>query len=271
MRTRLKIGGRDLDWSHYAAQFRAEMPPEIRELQESILAQSLDRDHKGIIERRIQQLWNLYKPRVFRRETGGRRRANYPTHCGTLRCLGGDTEGTKKPGGRGGRSGRDYTEWLGKDIIAAHEIRAYPQVEIQWVTEAEGTRIPPDLEDRAARYFPDENLLWVNGDFTVFREIVDHLEERYPNVLGGRKAIENLVEIEFACSLVETVVSFQSLQGAQRWSTDELREALSEEALTAAVMPRYHIVHAVDKELRREASVSPVSEDALVESQKKVG
>jgi len=122
-----------------------------------------------------------------------------------------------------------------------------------------GAYSAPDLEDRAARYFPDENLLWINGDFRVFREIVDDLAEKYPGALGGRKALEHLVEIEFEWSLVETVISFQALQGAKRWSTDELREALSEEALTAAVMPRYHIYNAVTRALRREGDLCPAA------------
>lgn len=259
MRTRLKMGGHDLDWSHYGAQFRAEMPAEIRELQEKILARSLDRDHRGVIEKRIQELWRLYKPRAFRRAHGGQRRAGHPTHGGSPRDHDKEAGGIGKPGGKGGRGGRDYTAWLDKRIIAADEIMTYPRVEAQWVTEAEGTRIAPDLEDRAARYFPDENLLWINGDFRVFREIVDDLAEKYPGALGGRKAIEHLVEIEFEWSLVETVISFQALQGAKRWSTDELREALSEEALTAAVMPRYHIYNAVTKALRREGDLYPAA------------
>ena len=40
-----------------------------------------------------------------------------------------------------------------------------------------------------------------------------------------------------------------SLQDEQRWSPDDIRTALSDEALTAAVMQRYHVANAIKRTL----------------------
>ncbi len=45
----------------------------------------------------------------------------------------------------------------------------------------------------------------------------------------------------FEQALVETVLGVHGLRDARYWAIDDIREALSEEALTSAVMPRYHI------------------------------
>ena len=45
------------------------------------------------------------------------------------------------------------------------------------------------------------------------------------------------------------VIGVQALKDAKEWSKDDIFKALSEEALTASVMQRYHVNHAIKREL----------------------
>ena len=45
------------------------------------------------------------------------------------------------------------------------------------------------------------------------------------------------------------MIGCQALQGERRWSPNDMETLLSEEALTAAVMQRYHVANAVKRTL----------------------
>ena len=85
--------------------------------------------------------------------------------------------------------------------------------EVHWLTLADGTRTPDLLEDRAAKYLPDQNLLQINGDFRVFTDMVDRWCERYADVPGARDVIEHVVHEWFEQALVETVLGRPGAQG----------------------------------------------------------
>jgi hypothetical protein len=58
---------------------------------------------------------------------------------------------------------------------------------------------------------------------------------------------EDAVREWFEQALIESVIGVQSLRGSQEWSVEDIAKALSQEALTTAVMQRYH----VDTSVRR--------------------
>jgi len=64
-----------------------------------------------------------------------------------------------------------------------------------------------------------------------------------------RPTIEHAVREWFQQALVETVIGTQGLQGSSEWTPDDVAKALSEEALTAAVMQRYHVDNAFSRAL----------------------
>ncbi len=53
----------------------------------------------------------------------------------------------------------------------------------------------------------------------------------------------------FEQALVETVIGVQQLKGSKEWPPDDIERALSSEALTSAVMQRYHIHIASKRDL----------------------
>lgn len=48
---------------------------------------------------------------------------------------------------------------------------------------------------------------------------------------------------------METVIGVQAMRSSKEWSPENIEQALSEEALTAAVMQRYHVMFAVKREI----------------------
>jgi hypothetical protein len=69
-------------------------------------------------------------------------------------------------------------------------------------------------------------------------------------VPGARATVEGAVHEWFEQALIETVRGVQALSGSQEWSVEDITDALSEEALTAAVMQRYHIDNSAKRTLR---------------------
>ena len=64
-----------------------------------------------------------------------------------------------------------------------------------------------------------------------------------------RNTVEDVVRTWFEQALVETVVGVQALAGSKEWDQQAIQAALSEEALTAAVMQRYHVNNSIKREL----------------------
>ncbi len=112
-----------------------------------------------------------------------------------------------------------------------------------------GTRVPPDLEDRAAKFLPASNRLLINADFRVFSDMIKRYTDRYSDVPGAETTITEVVREWFEQNLIETVLGAQALRSGRFWSIDDMEALLSEQALTAAVMPRYHIDNAIKRAL----------------------
>jgi hypothetical protein len=122
------------------------------------------------------------------------------------------------------------------------EIKAFaPEPKVQWISIKDGTRSAPDLEDRAAKYLPQQNILMINGDFRVFTDTVDRWLNKYAQASGTKSVIESVVREWFEQQLVETVMGSLALRGSSQWTVQDLDKLWSEEALTGAVLPRYHV------------------------------
>jgi hypothetical protein len=123
----------------------------------------------------------------------------------------------------------------------------FPQ--IQWISLAEGTRPAGDLEDRAAKYLKKENLILVNADFRIFKDMVKRWTAHFSTTPGVAEVVSEVVQEWFEQSLVEVVLSANALRGSQYWADNKIDELLSEEGLTAAVLPRYHIDYSIKRSL----------------------
>jgi hypothetical protein len=252
-RTALLMDGEPLPWADWAAEFRASLPDEITRLMEEVSAGSVAADHKQSIKERLKQIRDLFRISRYRPAVKGNLRLDEDALV-----AGGKPKGQKEAareigngaGGRtGGRAGDIYAMFLKAQGVPGEEFHPDRDPEVKWVTAAEKTRVPPDMEDRAAKFLPDQNLLMINGDFRVFTDMVERWWEKYQQTPGAREVVEDVVREWFEQSLIEAVLGAQALRDARFWSVDDMHKVWSEEALTAAVMPRYHIDVAVKRAL----------------------
>jgi hypothetical protein len=253
-RTHLLINSEPLPWADWAAEFRAAMPDAIKDLMEEVAGTSATSDHKQSIRERLKQIRDLFRISRYRPARGG----NVQIDEGAL-TVGGkakedseardDAKSGRGGGGKGGRAGDIYSLFLAAKGVPGEELRVEVDPELRWVSVADGTRTSPDLEDRAAKYIPQQNLILANGDFRVFNDMIDRWCKQYSHVPGARETVQDVVREWFEQQLIETVMGVQALRDARQWTVQNVEETWSEEALTAAVMARYHIDIAVKRAL----------------------
>jgi hypothetical protein len=252
-RTQLLINGEPLPWSDWASEFRENMPYQIAELVDRVAAAATGSDHKQTIKERLKAIIDLFKFTRYR-----------PTPKGKLMLeaengvAGGKSKthrdhtpetGDGEPGGKGGRAGDIYSLFLSAKGIPGEEVAVSREPTVQWVSAENGTRTPPDLEDRAAKYLPHQDLIMANADFRVFNDMVDRWCSKYKHVPGAKDVVRDVVQEWFEQQLVETILGAQALRDARQWTFEDMQRLWSEESLTAAVLPRYHVDVAVKRAL----------------------
>ena len=62
-------------------------------------------------------------------------------------------------------------------------------------------------------------------------------------------SIKDVVQEWFEQQLIETIMGAQALRDARQWTFEDVKRLWSEEALTASVLPRYHVDIAVKRSL----------------------
>jgi hypothetical protein len=129
--------------------------------------------------------------------------------------------------------------------------RIQPDVfpEVRWISVKDGTRDSTVLEDRAARFHIQQNLLLINADFRVFADMVNKFMKDFGNNAAFYDVIRDSVHLWFEQALVETVIGVHALRNSKEWAVTDIEAALSEVALTAVVIPRYHVNNQVKREL----------------------
>jgi 5-methyltetrahydrofolate--homocysteine methyltransferase len=88
----------------------------------------------------------------------------------------------------------------------------------------------PDLEDRAAKYLPQQNPLLINADFRVFTDMVDRWCKRYAHVPGARPVVEQVVRVWFEQQLVEAVMGALTPRGSNLWTMQDLEKVWTDDA-----------------------------------------
>jgi hypothetical protein len=244
-RTSLLLNEDSLPWVDWATEFRESMPAAIKKLVEEVGANAAGHDHRASIRERLRQIMDLFKMSRYRPSPTSTLTVEEPGEGlgGTPRQNAGTGVGeSKRSGGSGGRAGDIYALFQTPLGNPGEEVRSpVPEPKVRWVSVADRTRTAPDLEDRAAKYLPEQNQLLINADFRVFTDMVDRWCKRYSHVPGARPAIEQVVREWFEQQLVEAAMGALALRGSSLWTIQDLERTWTEEALTAVVLPRYHI------------------------------
>lgn len=248
-RTHLLLNGEPLPWAEWAAEFRADMPEDIKQLMDDVTAGAQPADHRQAIQERLKKIRDLLHLSRYRRASSGSLTVSGQTPGGDSDETDNRRSGHGRGGGAGGRAGDIYALFVADEGDPGEQILESQLPEVKWVSIKEGSRTSDLLEDRAANYLPELNLIMANRDFRVYQDMIDRWVGRYAHVPGARPAIQETVEEWFEQALIETIVGVQGLKGSPQWTFDLLAQAWSEEALTASVMQRYHVDLAVGRML----------------------
>jgi hypothetical protein len=250
-RTSLILNGNPLPWADWQDDFRKEMPKEIKEHMEAVAAASQASDHKDSIKDRLKQIEELFKLSRYRPIKGGSllvggeiQAAGGGSHSGT-----GKATGAGGAGSQAGKSPSVYALFLTESGVPGVDAKPDLFPTVCWVSAEDGSRQTGDMEDRAAKYLEKDNMLQINADFRVFSDMVKRWTEYFAQVPGAQSIVKEVVREWFEQSLVEAVLSSNPLRNAQHWSIDHVRAMLSEEGLTAVVLPRWHIEQSIKRTL----------------------
>jgi hypothetical protein len=252
-RTQLLLKNEPLPWTDWASEFRAAMPKAIQKLIEERAAATSESDHSQTIRERLKQIIDLYKITRYRPAADGTLAVDTEI---TTRGAEARTAGTAGAPGtlprsaaKAGPAGGIYSVFLKADGASGERVRPDMFPKVDWISVKNGTREPGDFEDRAARYIPALNHLLINADFRAFTDMIDKWCRQLPPTPGTLETVTAAVHGWFQQALMETIIGVQALRTSREWSSEMLDRALSEEALTAAVMPRYHVYNSVKREL----------------------
>lgn len=251
-RTQLMIGGEPLPWTEWAGEFRENMPDELSRLQDELSQKFGETDHKKAIHERLKQISDLLRFTRLRPSSDGK----IPMDSDS-RNFGGQPQQnerqnnstTRSGGGKGGRTGDIYALFAESGDELGNPVDGIAEPDVTWLSVENHSRTPPDLDDRAGRFLVAQNTLLINGDFRVFTDMVDRWVQKYEDVPGARAIVVDTVREWFEQQLVEAVMSAMALRKTGRWSLQELERLWSEDALTAAVLPRWHIDQNIKRSL----------------------
>ncbi|MEQ8789530.1 MAG: hypothetical protein RIC55_24765 [Pirellulaceae bacterium] len=253
-RTELIVDGGPLPWMEWADEFRENLPGVIKELEHDIAERGGSASHGDSIRERLKKIRSLFKVTRYRPVAAGSIEAESESVGSVQRRKEGIGRKSVKSGGEhtDGRAGNEYLSRRKDGGDKARAVRTHsPEPETRWVSIKESTREQGDMEDRAARYLRGEHLILINADFRVFTDLVNFFKKSYSGVPGAENAIVDVVQEWCEQQLVEAVMGVRAVEGSKLWNQDHIDTALSEEALTVAVMPRYHTWASVKRALGR--------------------
>lgn len=244
-RTHLLIDGQPLPWSDWAAEFREQIPEPIVKLMDTVAAGAATTENANSIRERLKQIRELFKFSRYRPTPDGKHSIDDTfVNTGGANDDGG-ASGEGGAGGRGkrkgGRAGDIYALFADSGNTPAEEVGGFADPIVKWVSVRDGTRTGDFLEDRAAKFLPQANTIQANADFRVFTDMIDRWRKFYGQASGVEATVESVVKEWFQQQLVETVLGALALRKSGNWSEVEVEALWSEEALTSAVLPRYHI------------------------------
>jgi hypothetical protein len=251
-RSSLLIENAALDWTRWASRFRENLPDEIVNLQNEISGRSGEKDHRKAILDRLRNVSYLLKFSRFRVSRTG----HVPLGEGV--GVRGGQSGVRtdtpdipvpKPRTRTKRTRDIYALVLESDRMRGEAIPEMNEPRTTWISEKDRSRVPPELEDRVAKFHLEANLITINADFRVIVDMIERWSATYSHVPGAHAYVEDVVHEWFEQELVETVISGLALYRAGGRPLKDLEELWSENSLTAAVLARYHIDNSIRRHL----------------------
>jgi hypothetical protein len=226
----------ELPLKQWGAEFLDQMPEEVRKLCEEAAASSVKTgvDAKDKLKDYLHRLQSVQ----FRRALNGKFLVslNKPGGLGVKRPGTTIHKGGSKPGSPGGQKGL-FTSGGQAGPTPARKVNPVPDIPTaEWLYARDGSRTEgDDMEGRAARYVESTNLIQINGDFPLFREVTDYWVARYGATPGAEDIVMRVVREVYELDLIAKVIQARAMKGTVHWASrwDQL---VSEESLTMAVL-----------------------------------
>jgi hypothetical protein len=254
-RTHLLIDGQPLPWMDYAAEFRERMPDAIIKLMDQVAAGTGNGESAASIRERLKQIRDLFKFSRYRPTPDGKHVVDDSVTNVGGETAAGTSSGSGSGSGRvgrhgGGPAGDIYALFADAGNTSADEVGGFCEPQVKWVSVRDKSRAIDFLEDRAAKYLPEAHMVQANADFRVFTDMIGRWRKFYSHLPSAEPIVEAVVKEWFQQQLVETVLGALALRkSSSNWSEQEVEALWSEEALTSAVLPRYHIDERIKRSL----------------------
>jgi hypothetical protein len=229
------------------------MPEPIQDLMDEVAAGSTSSDHAASIRERLKSILNLFRVTRYKAMADGEFLIEGPRSKGARTDGGGGGVGStarSRTPSASAAAGGVYSVFLKKDSgVPGRAVHPDIYPDTKWVSVKDGTRTPGDFEDRAGKFLLDQNVLFINADFRVFNDMIEYWSRQMGSRSGIFETVQEAVRNWFEQALVETVIGVQALKDSQEWTVSDIEKALSEEALSAAVVQRYHVNNSIKREL----------------------
>jgi hypothetical protein len=253
-------------WDVWAQQFRTNIPDLIKATmaEEQSRLEVEDPDRIRRIRERLNEVFQLLKPRRFRPTSAGGMRATGGAVTGPG---GGDGDIVERPIGTGHRRHQGGMRGLASLLPQAddngeqaEEVYSELKLDPRWVSPEEADSFTlvnsngAGLKDRAAALAgPDARtapILLLNREFRGFLSLIEAVSE-WANPEGDddkTKVIESATREWTEQKMIEAVYGVRQLDNGRTWITQNFDDALSPLALTAAFMAdRYHTLREVKR------------------------
>ena len=228
-----------IPWDEWGDEFAANMPQELRSLEEEASEKATDEDVSKDAEKILRDWMKDFTIPKFALQEDGDIEVSEPMDAGGLPESGdlddsrpGEGESSTNPNGQTGNQYSDFIKPKGPQGGSKKGNDMIPRVE--WVTPENH----PMIEDRAAQYVRHLNRLLINEEFRGFTQLVDTiLADKGGNKPGAKAAVLDSAKVHYQVSICETILRVQMLKkGGRTWKEDDIENALSPLALTTSVM-----------------------------------
>jgi hypothetical protein len=248
-RTNITINNQSVPWEDWAHEFSADLPDELEAYIEEKASKS--KSNSQSIWERLKDFIEFYKfshykpTKINPDSTCGE--PNGSAHSGNFDNPGDNLGERRKP-----KRPDPVNDVYGNGTIQkSKETTGNPFPKTYWISVEENTRDANELVDRAARYVSTNNTLVINYDFKSFQDEINYWCTKYnvDDTSIQKGIIIKSVKSWFEQSLIETVLGIKVFENSKNWDEDKIEAALSEEALTAVAVQRYHVNTKVGREM----------------------
>jgi hypothetical protein len=251
----VRPNGSPLVWDKWQDEFRANMPPKLKKFLDELQDETIEKSHTDSIWERLKGLKDLYKLSRFKLDQKGNLYVDPSSE--TTFSTGNFREGEPRaysanepsPGMKPGSISTALLTSLVNENVGARAsiVQPNPFPTVKWINpiveNIEG------LNDRAAEYIPTSNLILANTEFGGLKDLTKYFCKIYADAPEVTKIIEDEVRRAFEQTLIECVAGALSFKNRPHWNPDDFKTAISREALTTAVMPRYWMISDIKRVL----------------------